>query len=164
MNKLAFYSTLAFVAGAAFVTQARAATTDTFDVKIQITAACNITTTAADIDFGVASFLTATDIDQNTNFAVQCTPDSPYSISLTSASGNATRTMSDGAGNTIGYQLYKEAARSTVWGDAGGALVGAVGGLVPTSFSVYGRVPVAADNLNKPVGNYADTVTINVIL
>ena len=69
---------LAFASGSA---QAATATT-TFNVRITITAACDISTTApTDVNFGTQPS-TATAVDNQGALNVNCTPSSPYTISL----------------------------------------------------------------------------------
>ena len=76
------------------------------------------------------------------------------------ASGSSRR-LSDGAGNYLTYELYQEAARSTVWGTTGGAVLTAAAApsKAARNFTVYGRV---AGNQDVPSGNYADTVVATV--
>ena len=66
-----------------------------------------------------------------------------------------------GGGQYITYGLYKDAARSQRWGQAGGEPVTGTGAgvSVPQPLTVYGRVPAQA--VPAP-GNYADTVTITL--
>lgn len=91
-----------------------------------------------------------------------------YTVALsTGSSGSyAPRRMQSGAA-TLQYQLYRDAARSSVWGDgtAGTALVS--GGfllsvLVPVSatHTVYGRLPGL--QTTAPPGSYTDTITVTV--
>jgi spore coat protein U-like protein len=69
--------------------------------------------------------------------------------------------MVAGATEYLNYELYKDAAHATIWGDtASTALdVPAAPNRNPRNFSVYGRVAAAQD---ATVGNYADTVVATV--
>jgi spore coat protein U-like protein len=78
--------------------------------------------------------------------------------------GNAqgtTRRMSGGTAEYLTYELYKDTAHATVWGDtADTALdIPAAPNRNPRDFTVYGRVPAAQD---ATVGNYTDTVVATV--
>jgi spore coat protein U-like protein len=59
------------------------------------------------------------------------------------------------------YELYKDAAYSTVWGNTVGTGLdtGAAPNRNPRNFTVYGSVPAAQD---VTVGSYADTVVATV--
>ena len=71
---------------------------------------------------------------------------------------DARRAMSAGA-HGMNYQLYSDAARTTVWGTTGGDLVNATGTGVQVDHTVYGRV---AASQNVAVGSYTDTVNVTV--
>lgn len=70
--------------------------------------------------------------------------------------------MTDGLGNFLNYELYKDSGRSTVFGNSGGGLLstGAAPNGNARSFTVYERIPGSQD---APVGAYTDVaiVTIN---
>lgn len=91
-----------------------------------------------------------------------------YTVALSTggSASYAPRRMHAGA-NTLQYQLYRDAGRTSVWGDgtAGSAVVS--GGfllsvLVPVSatHTVYGRIPALQTSV--PVGSYTDTITVTV--
>jgi spore coat protein U-like protein len=69
-----------------------------------------------------------------------------------------------GAGSSLSYNLYLNAARTTIWGDGTGGTsrygpvtpVSGVGVTVP----VYGRAPAGQ---NVPIGTYADTIVVTVL-
>ena len=95
-----------------------------------------------------------------------CTNTTPYAVALdagTNAGGAAnfgSRAMKSGS-NVLGYQLYANAGRSTVWGDGSGGsgTVAGTGTGSSQSLTVYGRLP----SLTGVVpGSYSDTVTITI--
>jgi spore coat protein U-like protein len=141
---------------------ASAITTDTFDVKITITNECNISTAPSDIDFGSNSSQAAADITATGSFAVNCTPEAPYTMGLNGGdTGDVNaREMTNGT-ETIGYQLYKDASHTTAWGLVDTARLGGTGIGSPVTHTVYGLVPFGA-NLNVPAGAYEDTITLDV--
>lgn len=135
----------------------------TFDVTITITSVCTIDTPAAtDVAFGNHPS-TATAIEAVGQLNVNCTPGTSYDIALdeglnAGGAGIASRAMANN-GDLVPYQLYQDAARSTVWGDTldTNTLAGTGTGAVQ-EFPVYGLVPSA----NFPAATYLDTVTATI--
>jgi spore coat protein U-like protein len=85
-------------------------------------------------------------------------------ISLsTGSSGNyGARTMLFGA-NTLNYNLYMDAARTTVWGDhtSGTSNYGPVFlAILPITLQIYGRIPARQ---NAKAGSYTDTVVVTML-
>ena len=150
--------------------------TGNFDVKLTINSVCSVTTAsgANDIAFGPvdAGTLEATVgvKSQAKEIAVQCSKNAPYFINL-----SPTGTSTTGAGEMTGpgtdkvsYQLYSDAG-TTVWGNT--AVLGTVGngvqglgnGLSPattTKHKVYAKLTSTTD---VQVGDYIDTVKVDVI-
>jgi spore coat protein U-like protein len=60
---------------------------------------------------------------------------------------------------TVNYNLYTASNYTTIWGNAGGALVNSTGNGADQLFTIYGRVP--AQTTPAP-GTYTDTVTVTV--
>lgn len=83
----------------------------------------------------------------------------------TGSSGNyVARQLLSGA-NSLSYNLYTDAARTSVWGDGtnGTSVVSAnpflVVGSNTVNYTVYGRIPAAQD---RPAGSYSDTLTVTM--
>lgn len=133
--------------------------TGSFQAHLLLNPACSVT--AAPLDFGTVGALTGH--NATSNIAVTCTRNGPYSIALDGGSVTntvANRQMRLGAGpNTVGYQLYRDAGRTLVWGNTAGNVVNGTGNGLAQSVPVYGRVPPQAA---KPSGTYEDTVTATV--
>lgn len=117
------------------------------------------------IAFGVYDPTAATPGDATGSFRVRCRPRSNYTASISegSSGGFFPRTMVQGP-NALAYNLFREAARVTVWGDgSGGTQVVTVGDSGPpgnpVTVTIFGRVPagqwVAA-------GTYADTLVLTI--
>lgn len=136
--------------------------TDSFSVTATVIDACLIA--ANDHSFGNYSSVSGSNLDATSTIDVTCTNGTSYDVSLnagTTAGGTiAARLMTDGS-NTLGYNLYTSAARTTVWGDGTGAsaIVSGAGTGALQSLTVYGRVPASQA---APVGGYSDTVTATV--
>ncbi len=153
---------------------ALAADTTTFNVRIIITKACTITAAAAtDVDFGSALSTATTPSNAQGSVTAQCSALTPYTIAL-NAGANAgtandvtTRRMinTDAAvttNNYVGYQLYSNATRTTVWGaTAGTNTVAGTGNGAAQAYPIYGQVANPSVN-NAATGNYQDTVTATI--
>lgn len=152
---------------AAVAPQASAGTaTGQFDVKIQIVASCEITSSSiADLNFGQQGF-SATNVMGETELKVTCTKGSPYSIALNAGSNakdDTRRMKGTGPTNTedfVAYNLYQDSDRTTVWGDgtSGTVLSSQTGTGTEVTHTIFGRVPTT----NHIVGHYSDTVTATV--
>lgn len=131
----------------------------TLTTGLTIAPACTITANA--LSFGTVTAImsrTAT-----SNLSVTCTQGRAYSIALNggSVTGNVNgRQMRLGSGpNTIGYQLYRNSARTLIWGNTSGNLVTGTGTGSAQSVPVYGAVPAQGP---KPPGVYQDTITATI--
>jgi spore coat protein U-like protein len=136
---------------------------DTFDVSITVENSCLISVT--NLGFGTVDTLAA-NIDAATTGSVTCTGVGPLNISFNAGTGTgstlATRTMEDGASNTIDYNLFRDSGRTEILGDGTGGTFeiafNSTGGA--DAFDVFGRV--AGGQNPKPVGTYSSTVTATV--
>jgi len=143
---------------------AHAATvTNTMPVKITIQNACNVSTTApTTLDFGTQGPLVA-NVDSTSTITVTCTNLAPYNVGLDAGLNGAgnigARKMINGVA-TVGYQLYSNSARSTVWGiTVGTDTLAGTGNGTAQSLTVYGRVP---PQTTPAAGVYTDTVGVTV--
>jgi spore coat protein U-like protein len=132
----------------------------TFTVSATVAANCLVL--AQNINFGSIGVLSA-NVDATGQVTVTCTPTTSYTISLnggTTGSPPASRKMSKGA-VTVTYGLFKDAARSQVWGDVStpGSTVAGTGTGLAQNLVVYGRV--LPQSTPSP-GLYTDTVVVTV--
>lgn len=152
----------AVMAVAAGIPGADAATvTNTFQVRITLTNACDVTTTApTTLDFGSHGLLSA-NVDQTSTITVTCTSGAAYNIGLDgggAADINA-RVMANGTDH-VGYQLYQPSGYTTVWGNTVGTdTVSSTGTGTAQTFTVNGRVP---PQTTPPAATYTDTITVTV--
>ncbi len=128
---------------------------DTFDSTIILQDDCDIVT-LNDLDFGTHGLITA-NIDSSSTLSVQCTIGTTYDIGLNFGI-NGFRRLATG-GNTIFYDLYQDAARTTWWDPAPFGAVGGTGTGSAQSYTVYGRV---FNQATPPNGTYTDTITVTV--
>lgn len=130
--------------------------TYTLTAQVDISDQCQVT--ASDLDFGTQN-TPLTQVDSTSSIAVRCSNATPFNVGLNNGS-NGTRQMVNG-GNSINYELYKDAGRSLVWGNSGSDRLSGTGQGVGNALNltVFGRV--FADPAAAP-GNYVDTVTVEV--
>ncbi len=143
-----------------------AQSTQSTSLTVTATVTKNCTITTAPVAFGnydsVAANATAP-LDGLGTVTVTCTKGAPAKVGLNDG-GNAqgtTRRMAGAATEFLTYELYKDTAHATRWGNtAETALdIPAAPSQAPRNFSVYGRVPQAQ---SAAVGSYTDTVTATV--
>lgn len=133
------------------------------------------TVAAVNLAFGPYYPFAPAPLDFNGSVTVTCAASSgalPLQIALNVGSitgggaSYAERTMAKGA-DYLGFNLYKDGARSVVWGDgtAGSQTVTAPASLATdggtATFAVYGRVRVGQRRYDPP-GNYASTITVTL--
>lgn len=152
------------IAGAIFVPEhARAATaTGQFNVTITIQSNC-VVQSATDLAFGSQGVLSA-NVDAQSTISVQCTNTTPYTVGISAGNGAgatvAARKMTGTAAATVTYSVYRDAARSLVWGTTIGTdTLAGTGNGNPQPITVYGRVPPQA---TPAAGGYSDTLTVTV--
>ncbi len=140
-----------------------ATVTTTFTVQITITNACTIVS-ATNMNFGSVGVIGASGVDATSTITVQCTSSAPYNIGLSAGTGAgatvASRLMTSGASNTVGYSLYQDVAHSLVWGTTIGTnTVAGTGTGASQAYTVYGHVPSQS---TPPAAAYNDTITVTV--
>lgn len=133
-----------------------------FTAAVGLGAVCTVV--ASDISFGTTTTL-ASLINATGTVQANCTLGAAYTIAMNggSTTGNiANRRMAKvGAGaNSIGYQLYRNSARTTIWGDGvTGTVSPGTGTGANQNITVYARVPAQA---TPPVDDYQDTITVTM--
>lgn len=150
---------LASTAGSA----SAATTSATMSTSATVTANCYVTTTA--ISFGSLNVLRE-GADGTGTFSVECTNGTGWTAAANAGSGTgatmATRKMTAGA-NTLNYTIYKDSARTVVWGDAADASTQTIAGTgtgSAVSTTVYGSIPSGQNTVQA--GSYSDTVTVTL--
>lgn len=155
-------ATLCAIAAPLAAPAAHAATaSDTMTVTAIVVQSCQVV--ANDLSFGAYNPIATTDLDATTTLDVTCTSGTGYIVSMDAGIGSgatiATRKMTS-SGNTLNYSLYRNAARTQVWGQTSGTdTVAGTGTGTAQSLTVYGRAPAAQA---APPGSYSDTVTVTV--
>ena len=128
-------------------------------------AACTFNSVSP-VSFGAYSVFSGTPTDAVGSFTYQCSllvllDTITINLSAGSSGTYTARTLQNGA-NTLGYNLYMDAARTVVWGDksSGTSNYSATLNLLPTTLQVYGRIPAGQ---NAMVGSYADTIVVTLL-
>lgn len=137
----------------------------TFQVTATVTSSCTVSGTNMNFGNNIDPIAASVPLDSTSTLTVACTNTTPYSVALnagTNAGGGtnfASRSIINGS-STLGYQLYTDAARTTVWGNGtGSSTVGGTGSGANQQLTIYGRLP----SLSGAVpGNYTDTVTVTI--
>lgn len=108
--------------------------------------------------FGSYDALASSSLDGVGNINVSCDVSASFTIALSAGSGSFEQRLMTAGASQLGYNLYTDASRTTVWGDGiTGNTVSATGDAV--TVSVYGRIPARQ---NVPAGVYADSITVTV--
>lgn len=145
----------------AFVQPAVAATaTATLTISANVISSCTVTN--GTLAFGPYSPTATGNVDQSGTFTVACTKGTGATVGLGEGNNplSGARRMINGT-EYLTYELYKEGARTNVWGDAGGGLVTLANAPsnAAQTLTVYGRIPPGQD---VSVGDFGDSVQITV--
>ena len=165
-KRLALIAAAALTLGSVSGLASAATATNTFQVTATIISSCTVSGTTLNFGNAINALSTPTPLDGTSTLSVTCTNTTPYTVSLNAganaggASNFSTRTMKSGT-NTLGYQLYLDTGRSSVWGDgtASSATVAGTGTGNAQTLNIYGRIPSLASAVP---GSYTDTVTVTV--
>lgn len=127
---------------------------------------CSISTTP--IVFGVYNVFTIAPIDSTGSVVYRCNGNPNVLITISSGqngtfSPRAMTKTSGGGTDKMAYNLYLDAARTTVWGDYSSGTSAFVDNSPQNNreqeATIYGRIPAQQD---VSAGSYADTVTITL--
>lgn len=121
------------------------------------------------INFGLYMPLTPTHVDVIGQFDVRCQAQ-PGTFAITIGPGisgdQLARTLSAGGGNILNYNLFRDAARTQVWGDGTPPTFMVTGSRAssgrPSTFNypVYGRIYA---NQAPNTGTYTDNLLVTVL-
>ncbi|WP_284084105.1 Csu type fimbrial protein [Acinetobacter nosocomialis] len=133
---------------------------------------CQLNSTS-NVDFGNINDIGTASRDYTTQGAVNttCNYGTPYTIYLGDGNNRISggfRRMANSNNEFIPYQLYKDAAYSSVWDATGGvSSIGGAGGVSGTgtgnaqTTTVYGKIPQGTTIASRP-GSYSDNVVVTV--
>lgn len=134
--------------------------TGTLDARLRVDTSCRLNTET--LAFGNANIFSG-QIDAIAQFRLSCGPAVAYSVAIDNGLNfNGQRRMANGSNGVrayVPYQIYRNAARTQVWGSTPANMVT---GITPVNGEVtltaYGRVP---STIVLP-RVYIDTVTVTV--
>ena len=128
---------------------------------VEIIDGCTVLT--AEMVFDVSAGPDSGPIDSSTQIEIECTRLALFRVDLdtgSNASGTQRR-MRNPSGDFLPYEIYRNAARTQVWGSGwGNAPWGIAWGLGRGSMTAYGRIASLPANLSA--GTYEDVVTISI--
>jgi spore coat protein U domain-containing protein, fimbrial subunit CupE1/2/3/6 len=127
-------------------------------------AACNISTTA--VNFGTYNVFAATPDDATGRVRFRCNGSSPPSVTIHLDKGGSAsfnpRQLRQGT-EALGYNLYLDSTRTTIWGDGTGGSQAFVQASPPVNtfidLNVFGRIPAGQDVSS---GTYSNVVTATI--
>ncbi|WP_162405215.1 Csu type fimbrial protein [Pseudoxanthomonas jiangsuensis] len=133
------------------------ASTHYTEVRTSFANSCYIST-ATDLDFGTVTRLSSAR-EQTSAISLHCPAGTAWRVALDNGShaSGGNRRMA-GPGGHIGYELYRDSARTQAWSTSPNDRTGTGDNSVQT-LVVYGRVPAQA--VAAP-GTYSDTVTVTL--
>lgn len=132
-----------------------------FRVSAETVASCELD--VGTMNFGQITSLATAPADAEAAIDIRCTAGTSYSVSL--GMGNGTGVTDPAARklrsltNTLTYGLYRDAARSMVWGEAPSQRATGAGTGYGQRFMVYGRIHAGQ---STPIGVYSDSVVVTV--
>ncbi len=142
-----------------------ATATSSFQVSATVVSACTVSATTLNFGSSIDPTSASLPLDASASMTVFCTSTTPYSVALNAgvnaggASNFTARAIKNGS-HTMGYQLYTDAPRTTVWGDgSASSVVPGVGIGSNQTLTIYGRLPALTGAVP---GTYTDTVTVTV--
>ncbi|WP_224242344.1 Csu type fimbrial protein [Hyalangium gracile] len=138
--------------------------TANMSVSATVSNSCTISTTA--LAFGAFSPTSGQPGNGTSSVSVTCTQDAPLSIMLgegsyadaASSPDAPLRRMNFGT-SYLNYELYQDAALTTLWGDSSNSGKGSIGTGSAENHTVYAKIP---SGQNVPAGAYADTLLATV--
>lgn len=128
----------------------------------RVEGACSITTTG--VNFGAYDVFDSAPVDSTGSVRYQCSGGTgTFTISLGTGSSSTFQPRTMGSGpNRLSYNLYLDAARTTIWGDATGGTSWFMASN-PSSkavvLTVFGRIPSGQD---VAAGSYSDTIVVTI--
>lgn len=157
MKHQSFLKPLLIAAAIACSTNAFAQSkTANFDVSVQVLSTCAIS--ASNMTFSSITTGTTSNTDATSSLTVNCSQDTPYTISLgTGKYYSGGRRMSNGT-NNINYYLYSDSGRASEW-DSTATQTG-MGSGADQTMTIYGRIP--SGQFVPLTGAYADTVIATI--
>lgn len=134
--------------------------TASMSVSAVVNSACSVVATP--VAFGLYE-TTGAAVDADGQVAVTCAVGTAYAVGLNAGAAASASTAArklDSSAGQLSYNLYQDAARSVVWGNAVGAdTVSGTYAAGQQPLTVHGRI---AGGQPAAAGAYSDTVTVTI--
>lgn len=131
---------------------------------VDASASCSLSATG--VIFGSYNVFGASPVDSTATIALLCTSGEDEHVRVTldrGRTGSFNRALQSGA-NRLSYNLYLDAARSSIWGDGTSGTVLYQNANPPrnqvVNIPVYGRIPAGQD---AAIGTYSDSIVVTVL-
>ena len=166
-NALRSALALALLASAGVAFAGASPQTGSFQVTASVAKSCQVSATS-NIAFGAYDPLAVADKDAAGSVTIKCsqgvtnivvTLDQGANPAGGSTAAAPLRQMASGT-DRLGYQIYSNAGRTSVWGNTAGTgvtIVGPTAAATPDVLPTYGRIAAGTD---AAVGTYSDTVGV----
>ena len=109
-------------------------------------------------------FASTATLNSSGAFSITCTTSAPFTLALDKGLGQSisSRFMTlSGGSATIRYQIYQDAAHSTIFGDGTtGSARGGVGTGTAQLIDLFGQIP--SQNISA-VGSYSDSISVTTV-
>ena len=137
------------------------------NLSVSATVSKNCIVSASPMNFGSIDVTNGQSVDGTAELSVRCTSGTDWTATADAGLGSgatvATRRMQNAGSDLLGYTLYTDSARTSIWDDGEGEAANVIDGVGSGSTEVatiYGRVFGGQSGL--PSGAYADTVQVTV--
>jgi spore coat protein U-like protein len=152
------------VSGVLF-TQSASAETQTANMAVSASVSSVCTVGATPLAFGevLKTGVTTAATPGEATLTVNCTGGGAYTVGLGNGLHNiaAQRYLQSGA-NTLAYDMFKEIAHATRWGDAGAGLVSGTGSAADQELTVFGQVTTGQALVSGNGTPYTDTILVTL--
>lgn len=119
--------------------------------------ACSVTATS--VAFNPYDVFNTLNNDITGTLTIRCNPSQAYTLSLSTGAGTYTSRKLVNGPFALDYNLYTDAARTTIWGDGTSGTSTVSGNAKNATHTVYGRIPARQ---NARMGNYTDTIVVTI--
>lgn len=159
------------LAAALFGGERAEAATETTNLQIGATIGIRCSVITTPLSFGNYTITDPTPLDVQGAISLNCTQsiinfvmhlrlDQGMNPAAGSTAAAPRRRMTDGSGNLLRYDIYRNAARTQVWGNTIGSAYFPGLGPYPMLVPVYGRIPALQ---HVEPGTYVDTVVATLV-
>lgn len=111
------------------------------------------------VSFGGYDVFNSQPTDGIGSIGVTCNASASYTISLSAGGGSYSQRLMASGAYRLGYNLFIDASRTSVWGDGTAGTAVLSGNGTAANHTVYGRIPARQ---NAHVGSYSDSIVVTL--